>query len=298
MTAIILGWNPDHWNDWIFSDVRGRVAATGLYLQPWSVSHPVPAGTDVWLLLESGHSRGLIGHGVVVSDPALHDVLQQSQSSPLPSVPEGAGPEQTRRVVQVAFDALLPVGEVIAVDVLQNAVPAIPWDGNEDFEFGVDPADEATIRTLWRDVGPPSGPDPTLPAPGTYPQEALTRVTVNRYERDPDARRACIAHHGTSCAACGFSFEQKYGELGADFVPVHHLVPVALLGSSYDLDPLTDLVPLCANCHAMAHHGVGTPRTVAELRRIIEDAGYLRGSIVTPEQLEAQRRARELLGPQ
>ncbi|MEC5190247.1 MULTISPECIES: HNH endonuclease [unclassified Arthrobacter] len=298
MTAIILGWNPDHWNDWIYSDVRGRVAATGLYLQPWRVSHPVPAGTDAWLLLEGGHSRGLIGHGVVVSDVAQHDALQQPQSSPFPSVPGEAAPEQTRRVVLVAFDALLPAGEPIAVDVLQNAVPAIPWNGTEDFEFGVDPADEATIRILWRDFGPPAGPDPTLPAPGTYPQMALTRAAVNRYESDPDARRACIAHHGTSCAACGFSFEQKYGGLGADFVPVHHVVPVALLGSSYELDPLTDLVPLCANCHAMAHQGVGTPRTVAELRRIIEDAGYLRGSIVTPEQLEAQRRARELLGPQ
>ena len=121
---------------------------------------------------------------------------------------------------------------------------------------------------------------------------------MNRYEQDPDARRACIAHHGTSCAACGFSFEQKYGEIGRDFIPVHHLVPVSQLGSSYELDPITDLVPLCANCHAMAHQGVGTPRTVAELRRIIGDAGFLPGSTVSPEELEAQRAARELLGPQ
>jgi 5-methylcytosine-specific restriction protein A len=123
-------------------------------------------------------------------------------------------------------------------------------------------------------------------------------VEVNRYEQDPDARRACIALHGSSCAACGFSFEQTYGEIGLDFIPVHHLVPVSQLGSGYQLDPLTDLVPLCANCHAMAHQGASTPRTVAELRRIIADAGFLRGSTVTPEQLEAQRQARELLGPQ
>ena len=70
------------------------------------------------------------------------------------------------------------------------------------------------------------------------------------------------------------------------------------LGSGYQLDPISDLVPLCANCHAMAHQGVGTPRTVAELRRIIGDAGFLRGTTVTPEELEAQRAARELLGPQ
>ena len=200
--------------------------------------------------------------------------------------------------MHVAFDSLRPPGEQIAVDVLTDAAPGIPWAGDHAEVLIDDPADEAAIRALWRDVGPPPGTDPTRPAPGTYPQHAVTRVEVNRYEQDPDARRACIAHHGTSCAACGFSFEQKYGEIGRDFIPVHHLVPVSQLGSSYELDPISDLVPLCANCHAMAHQGVGTPRTVAELRRIIGDAGFLRGSTVSPEELEAQRAARELLGPQ
>ena len=46
----------------------------------------------------------------------------------------------------------------------------------------------------------------------------------------------------------------------------------------------------------MAHHGVSSPRTEAELRHIIATAGYLRGTTVTPEELEAQRVAREILG--
>ena len=200
--------------------------------------------------------------------------------------------------VQVAFDSLLPPGEQIAVDVLAEALPGVPWDSDDATGLAVEPAEEAIIRALWRDFGPPPGPDLTHPGPGTYPRDAVTRVEVNRYEQDPDARRACIAHHGTSCAACGFSFEQKYGQIGRDFIPVHHLVPVSQLGSGYQLDPISDLVPLCANCHAMAHHGVGTPRTVAELRRIIGDAGFLHGTTVSPEELEAQRAARELLGPQ
>jgi 5-methylcytosine-specific restriction protein A len=132
--------------------------------------------------------------------------------------------------------------------------------------------------------------------PGTYPETAVVRVTANRHERDPEARRACIAHRGNSCAACGFSFELAYGELGKDFIDVHHVVPAAQLGGGYQLDPLTDLVPLCANCHAMAHHGVSTPRTQAELRQIMATAGYLRGTTVAPEEIEAQRVAREILG--
>ena len=120
-------------------------------------------------------------------------------------------------------------------------------------------------------------------------------MAVNRYERDPEARRACIAHRGSSCSVCGFSFEVAYGEIGKDFIDVHHVVPL-WLGAGYELDPLTDLVPLCANCHAMAHHGVRSPRTEVELRRAMADAGYLAGSVVTPEEIEAQRAAREILG--
>ncbi|WP_024367632.1 HNH endonuclease [Arthrobacter sp. TB 26] len=298
MTAIILGWNPDRWNDWNYTDALGHIAATGLSFQDWSVGRhsTVPAGTDAWLLLQGDHGRGLVGHGVVASDVAT-DAFSELPGSDSPVASDGT-PGSARMLVQVAFDALLPPGEQIAVEVLGDALPGIAWGADDVSRLIVEPADEAAIRALWRDFGPPPGPDPTQPVPGTYPQDTVTRVEVNRFERDPDAGRACIAHHGTNCAACGFSFEQKYGGIGADFIPVHHLVPVSLLGSSYELDPITDLVPLCANCHAMAHQGVSTPRTVAELRRIIADAGFLRGSVVTAEQLEAQRQARELLGPQ
>ncbi|MDR7081179.1 5-methylcytosine-specific restriction protein A [Arthrobacter ginsengisoli] len=296
MTAIILGWNPDRWNDWNYASVVDRVAASGLHVEPWSVGHRnISAGTDVWLLLQGGHGRGLIGHGVVVSrQPGAgpHSIATDE------AAPDQTMPDETPTYVQLVFDALLPAGEQIAVAVLKDALPGIPWDSDDAPVLGVEPGEEAPIRALWHDFGPPPGPDPTRPGPGTYPQDAVTRVVVNRYEQDPDARRACIAHFGSSCAACGFSFEQKYGEIGIDFIPVHHIVPASQLGGSYELDPITDLIPLCANCHAMAHQGVGTPRTVAELRRIIGKAGFLRGSTVTDEQLEAQRQARELLGPQ
>ena len=292
MTAIILGWNPDRWNDWNYADVAGRVAATGLHLERWSVGRHrnIAAGTDAWLLLQGDRGRGLIGHGVVLSE--------QPEPGPHSLEPREATIDQTAMYVQVAFESLLPPGEPIDVGVLAEVLPGVPWDSDHATGLSVDPADEAAIRALWRRFGPPPGTDPTRPVPGTYPQHAVARSEVNRYEQDPDARRACIAHHGTSCAACGFSFEQKYGGIGRDFIPVHHLVPVSQLGSSYELDPISDLVPLCANCHAMAHQGVSTPRTVAELRRIISDAGFLRGSTVSPEELEAQRAARELLGPQ
>lgn len=286
MSAIILGWNPDRWNEWNYAAVVERVASMGQQLEPWSVGRHrhIVRGTDAWLLLQGGHGRGLIGHGVVVSDkPELG--------------PHYADPGKTAMYVDVAFDALLPLGDQIGTDVLVPAVPGVPWSSVHGSGLSVGPADEAGIRSLWGEFGPAPGPDPTHLVPGTYPEGAVTRVTVNRYELDPEARRVCIAHRGTNCAACGFNFEMTYGEAGKDFIHVHHVVPVPELGNGYTLDPLTDLVPLCANCHAMAHQGVNTPRTEAELRQLIANAGFLGGTVVTPEQLEAERAAREILGP-
>lgn len=302
MTAIILGWNPDRWNDWNYAAVVEQVAAAGVSVQPWRVGRRriLPAGAEAWLVLQGNHGPGLIGHGVVASDIMISGKI-------IPGKPVTAQPGPGRRpaeadnsavYVQVAFDALLPLGDEIAFDVLREAAPRVPWSSSYTSGLAVDPAEEGNIRALWEAFGPAPGPDPTHLVPGTYPAGSVTRVEVNRYERDPEARRACIAHRGISCAACGFSFEVAYGEIGREFIQVHHAVPVSQLGSTYQLDPLTDLVPLCANCHAMAHHGVGTPRTETELRRMIAAAGFLRGTTVSQEELEAQRAAREILGPE
>lgn len=291
MSTIILGWNPVRWNRWNYAAVVEQVADTGLHLEPWNVGRGITNGTDVWLIVAGDHAPGLIGHGVVLS--------QQREPLEEPGPPEpDTAPEHPGFTVQVAFDALLSLGDQVPAGLLREAMPDVAWDTADVAGLELGPGDAAAIRAVWTSYGPSQGTDPTQLVPGTYPENAVARVAVNRHERDPEARRACIAHRGINCAACGFSFEMAYGEIGADFIQVHHVVPASQLGNGYVLDPLTDLVPLCANCHAMAHHGVGSPRTEAELRHIIASAGYLRGNTVGPEELEAQRIAREILGQQ
>lgn len=82
---------------------------------------------------------------------------------------------------------------------------------------------------------------------------AQYQVTVNAYERDPRARRQCIAHYGTRCVICGFSFGAVYGEVAEDFIHVHHVRPLAEVGAEYIVDPVADLRPVCPNCHAVIH---------------------------------------------
>lgn len=91
---------------------------------------------------------------------------------------------------------------------------------------------------------------------------------VAHYERNPEARKKCIDHHGLNCKACGFNFKKVYGDLGENYIHVHHKVKISSIKKRYEVDPINDLVPLCANCHAMIH--IGTEMlTIKELQNII-----------------------------
>jgi len=285
VAAVFLGWNPDRRTGWNYRAVVEEVADSGRHLERWSVGRRrnIRPGTEAWLVLQgaSDAGRGLIGHGTVVSETF------ETEPSAAPAAPE--------RYVSVDFDALLPLGEQIPPDTLAVAVPDIRWHGsNRRSGSSVPPSSEPGLRQLWRDLGP-AAVDPFHLVPGTCPRDSVSRVEVNRYERDRDARRVCLAFHGTSCAVCGFSFEAAFGGIGQGFIQVHHVVPASQLGGAYQLDPVADLVPLCANCHAMAHRGVSTPRTVSELRAVIAASGHVRGEVVSERALQAQADARRIL---
>ncbi|MDQ0028438.1 HNH endonuclease [Arthrobacter bambusae] len=284
MAAIILGWNPRLWNGWNYEAVIDQIAQTGRFLERWNIGRhrKIQAGSQAWLFLQGAdsHGRGLIGHGVVMSE---------SYEAPQPAEAKGIA-----RYVSVAFDALLPLGGQIPPSVLSTEVPGVPWDALRGSGSLLPPESEPGLHRVWREHGP-MAPEPWQTVPGTYPEGAISRIETNRYEQDPEGRRICLAFHGTSCAVCAFSFEVSYGDIGKDFIQVHHVVPVSQLGAGYRLDPIADLVPLCANCHAMAHLGVSTPRTVAELRRAIAAAGHLPGQVVDDRALAAQDAAHRIL---
>ena len=97
---------------------------------------------------------------------------------------------------------------------------------------------------------------------------AVRQVLVNRYERDPLARRRCVAHYGPTCVACGFSFGGAYGPSVDGFIHVHHLKPLSEIGSEYVVDPVADLRPVCPNCHAVIHLGGGC-LSIEQVRQLV-----------------------------
>lgn len=97
------------------------------------------------------------------------------------------------------------------------------------------------------------------------------QITVNKYERSSIARAKCIEYHGCICSICSLNFEHKYGEIGANFIHVHHVRPLYSIAGNYKIDYKNDLIPVCPNCHAMLHRTLeGKSITIDELKKLVQ----------------------------
>ena len=74
--------------------------------------------------------------------------------------------------------------------------------------------------------------------------------------------------HGFTCIGCGFNFKEKYGEWGAGFIHVHHTEPLSDGQGIRLVNPETDMVVLCPNCHSIVHRKKNQTLTLSELKRM------------------------------
>ena len=93
------------------------------------------------------------------------------------------------------------------------------------------------------------------------------------YERNPRLRQAARLYwlermRGTlRCLVCDFSFGDAYGDIGNGFIELHHEEPLSQ-ARRQKKRRVTDLVPVCSNCHRMLHRNPHRCLTVDELRCI------------------------------
>lgn len=102
----------------------------------------------------------------------------------------------------------------------------------------------------------------------SFKEGAVKSIISKRYERNPQARLLCLESNGCSCKVCKFNFKDTYGELGQDYIHVHHIIPISTIGKEYEINPKTDLMPICPNCHAMIHK-VTPPLLIDELQALM-----------------------------
>jgi predicted HNH restriction endonuclease len=75
---------------------------------------------------------------------------------------------------------------------------------------------------------------------------------------------------------CGFDFNQFYGaDLARAYIEVHHTKSITEVDGGV-VNPETDLVPLCSNCHSMAHREHGRIIPLEESRNLVARSGAAR----------------------
>lgn len=264
--VVLLGWNRDDhddvWPGWV--DDLQQVLDGYVVEGSWSVGRHrnIERGTLCVLVTQgTRHPRGVVGLGEVMSEPYEAEHYT------------GTG---TTNYVDVQWHELLPLEDGIPVETLDREVRGGPWlKGFRQNGTRLAPDVSRRLLEFWFERWSPVSeePGPGELAPGERREGAVRTIWVNRYERDPVARAQALEHHGRRCAVCALDPVDVYGpEIGERLLHVHHIVPLSTIGKEYQVDPVTDLVPLCPNCHNAVHKRdpVLTP---AELTALLTSSG-------------------------
>lgn len=265
---ILLCWNRDNENSWPLEDYEEARQTTDegwVWSSTWSVGNRIniPIGSECFLLVQGQkHPRGLVAYGITTSLPELDTHY--------------ADPEKETRYVDIDWQEMLELDDVIPVQILSHELAEIPWatGGIRSSGFPVKPEYQEKLIDIWTHY---SGEDEER-EPGEvdvrdFFEGGVRTITVNRYERDPRARRACLAHYGSTCFVCGVDLVKIYGKtLGQTAIHVHHIKPMATrVNKPYIIDPVKDLIPLCPNCHNVIHKTapVMTPKALRKQVRTL-----------------------------
>jgi len=258
-------WNPDKWNWTTLEQAIEQLENSGKTTERWSCrSHKsIKPGDRAFLARVGSQSQGIFAAGYVSSKPFLSK--------------HWSGEDKNIFRVLIDFEVLLnPDKEpILTLDILNKGnLEKQKWTPQSS-GISIKPELVDELEAVWFDFLTTQKVrlNPYAPADSeektTYTEGTPNQVTQTQYERNPFAREACIKHFGYSCAVCQFDFEIHYGEIGKNFIHVHHLTKVATVGKPYEVNPVKDLIPVCPNCHAMLHRQ-NPPLTIEVLKSLLK----------------------------
>jgi 5-methylcytosine-specific restriction enzyme A len=264
MGTYLFAWNPKRWtwkDEELAAEIRD-VQAKGSSDSRWSCGNrrALPVGSRFFLIRLGQEPRGLVGSGTTASEPTLRPHWDNAQRRM----------GKVHSSVRIRFDFLSREPLVTWAELQRQPFASMRW-GVQASGIAL-PQDVAmTLEAVWaRRTG---GDSPILAdeVDGTaeYPEGARKRVTVDAFERSPQARAACTAHFGYRCSVCNVLLSDLYGSVANDFIQVHHLLPLAEVSSDHKVNPQRDLRPVCPNCHAIIHRQM-PPLSIERARRLVK----------------------------
>lgn len=263
MSYYLLKWNPTEWPAEKFGEYFDKFERGETLRWACGRTKKIIPGDRFFLIKNGKDGRGIIGSGLIQSAPFEDEHYDDEKAR--------SGKEAL--FVEVKFEYLAKPGAALPVGRHELDAPGLAsnvWDVQGSGKTIPDDVAEA-LTALWAsrvEVQDFASPDEVDPSAEALPEGAKKRVTVNAYERNPEARRRCLNRWGYNCSVCKFRFDIAYGPLGKNYMHVHHLRPISTIGTTYEVDPIADLRPVCPNCHAMLHRK-SPPMSIEELQSIV-----------------------------
>lgn len=265
METFLFAWNPNKWHWKHLDNNIKQIEQTGHAIIMWSViSHKkVQPGDRAFLMRLGVEPKGIMGSGFIVSHPFL-------------SKHWGDEDKLVNRV-NIEFEVLLnsEIDPLLNLKLLNDGnLSEVNW--TPQFSGIIIPSEYVDeLEQLWftflttHDVRNNPFKSTDNNDQREYSEGNPTQIMVTKYERNPYAKKVCIDYYGYSCSVCGFNFEMKYGQIGKDYIQVHHLNPLAKVGKESKVDPIHDMRPVCPNCHAMIHKRK-EPYTIDQVKEFIK----------------------------
>ncbi len=267
MRTFLLTWSPKNNYPWPQRNEHiKQLEAKGELIDSWSISSykKIQIGDRVFLMRLGNEPRGIMASGYVFSAPFLTAAWND--------------PEKKIWEVWVDFDIIIDheKDNILTWDLLKTIESTAQYwtPVNSGNEIKEDIA--IKLEEIWSDLtNKYLRYNPLLQTAiednKKFYEGNPNPTTCTKYERNREARKKCLEQYGYSCQACTSNFQDTYGEIGKEFIHVHHLKLISKPGGVHEIDPIGGLLPVCANCHAMIHKRE-EPYTIDEIRDMIAAA--------------------------
>lgn len=227
----------------------------------WSIKQKyyvkeIRVGDEVYLWrAESGQlgSGGIIARGTIIGHPIVRtdEEFKEYWYSDDWKVPGLGVPIELHEVkIKSGF---LPRKSLLGHETLRN-LRILKLANGTNYKLEDTHAQE--IRSLW---GIPEIQFQADEEEATlFPEGRRVYRQHRMIERNPHLIKAAKEYHKkhmngeVKCMVCDFSFKEKYGAIGEDFIEGHHTKPISEISGEYNAT-VEDIALVCSNCHRMLH---------------------------------------------
>lgn len=253
LQSFLFAWNPNNWEWEDLLESIDRLKDIGYIERRWSCgnSRSIKMGDRVFLMRLSEEPRGIMGSGYAKTSYYVAPHWNGVKS-------------KTTNYIDIEFDVLIDPNKNTLFDkmFLDNVDPrnVQQWFPQQS---GISIKQEIvdSLESHWfqfitknKHIGHAFfSNDVVTDLKETFREGSAKDIIQTRYERNPEARKRCLSMYGYSCKVCAFNFKDHFGEIGKNFVHVHHINQISEIGEDYEIDPMKDLIPVCPNCHSMIH---------------------------------------------